>query len=85
MTALQFTELACEAGLPNGVLNIVAGFGGSRCRTRSSWGYRRRVLHTGSGPAGRHFLRYAADSNINRVSLGLGVRVPDRDERCARC
>ncbi|MGV9867126.1 aldehyde dehydrogenase [Rhodococcus koreensis] len=76
LTALRFAELAREAGLPDGVLNIVPGFGET---AGAAIGLHRdvdAVSFTGSGPVGRHFLRYSADSNIKQVSLELGGKSP---------
>ncbi|MGE2833290.1 aldehyde dehydrogenase [Mycobacterium sp. SMC-4] len=76
LTALRFAELAAEAGLPDGVLNVVPGLG----ETAGSGLARHRdvdlVCFTGSGPVGRQLLRDAADTNLKQVALELGGKSP---------
>ncbi|MGH3359926.1 MAG: aldehyde dehydrogenase, partial [Nocardioidaceae bacterium] len=76
LTALRFAELAAEAGVPDGVLNVVPGFGETAGRALGLHPDVDAVTFTGSGPVGREFLRYAADSNLKQVSLELGGKSP---------
>lgn len=76
LTALRLAELAAEAGLPNGVLNVVPGFGETAGAAVGRHPDVDAVSFTGSGPVGREFLRYAADSNLKQVSLELGGKSP---------
>ena len=76
LTALRLAELAAEAGLPDGVLNVVPGYGETAGAAIGRHMDVDAVTFTGSGPVGREFLRYAADSNIKQVSLELGGKSP---------
>ncbi len=76
LTALRLAELAAEAGLPDGVLNVVPGFGPT---AGAALGLHKDVdalVFTGSGDVGRMFMRYSADSNMKRVSLECGGKSP---------
>jgi gamma-glutamyl-gamma-aminobutyraldehyde dehydrogenase/4-guanidinobutyraldehyde dehydrogenase/NAD-dependent aldehyde dehydrogenase len=76
LTMLYFAQLAAEAGLPDGVLNVLPGFGPSAGAALGRHMDVDALTFTGSGPVGRMFLRYAADSNIKEVSLELGGKSP---------
>ena len=76
LTALRLAELAAEAGLPDGVLNVVTGFGPTAGRALGVHLDVDAIAFTGSGPTGRRFLQYAAESNIKQVSLELGGKSP---------
>ncbi|QKV96707.1 aldehyde dehydrogenase [Streptomyces sp. NA02950] len=76
LSALRLSELATEAGLPPGVLNVVTGDGPTAGRAIGLHPDVDVVAFTGSAPVGRHFLRYAADSNLKRVWLELGGKSP---------
>jgi gamma-glutamyl-gamma-aminobutyraldehyde dehydrogenase/4-guanidinobutyraldehyde dehydrogenase/NAD-dependent aldehyde dehydrogenase len=76
LTALRFAELAAEAGIPDGVLNVVPGFGPT---AGAALGRSRGVdliAFTGSGPVGRMFMNYSAESNLKQVALELGGKSP---------
>jgi gamma-glutamyl-gamma-aminobutyraldehyde dehydrogenase len=76
LTTLRFTELATEAGLPAGVLNVVPGLGHV---TGKALGLHQDVdviSFTGSNEIGREFLRYSADSNLKNVILEMGGKSP---------
>ncbi len=68
---------ADEAGLPPGVLNVIAGDGPVAGRALGLHPGVDVLAFTGSTAAGRHFLRYAADSNLKRVWLELGGKSPN--------
>ena len=76
LTALRFAELAAEAGLPDGVLNVVPGLGEVAGSALARHHDVDLVCFTGSGPVGRQLLRDAADSNIKQVALELGGKSP---------
>src|SRR5690606_21130952 len=71
LTALRLAELAIEAGLPPGVLNVVTGLG----RTAGERLVRHpdvdKIGFTGSTAVGKHINRVATDS-LKRVTLELG-------------
>ncbi|WP_088320111.1 aldehyde dehydrogenase [Kineosporia sp. R_H_3] len=76
LTLLRFAELAAEAGLPDGVLNVVPGFGPTAGAALGRHMDVDALTFTGSGQVGRLFLNYAAESNIKEVSLELGGKSP---------
>ena len=76
LTALRIAELACEAGLPNGVLNVLPGTGPEVGEPLGRHMDVDMVSFTGSTDTGRRFLRYAADSNLKEVVLEMGGKNP---------
>lgn len=76
LTALRLAELATEAGLPRGVLNIVTGGGAEVGEPLGRHPDVDMVSFTGSTVTGRRFLHYSADSNLKEVVLELGGKNP---------
>ena len=76
LTALRVAELAAEAGLPAGVLNIVTGSGAQVGEPLGRHPDVDMVSFTGSTATGRRFLNYSADSNLKEVVLELGGKNP---------
>lgn len=77
LSLLRLAELCAEAGLPDGVLNVVTGQGAV---TGEALGLHMDVdvlVFTGSGPVGRRLLEYSARSNLKRVYLELGGKSPN--------
>ncbi|MEU3612199.1 aldehyde dehydrogenase [Streptomyces sp. NPDC006872] len=77
LSALLLGRLSTEAGLPPGVLNVVTGDGPVAGRAIGLHPDVDVLAFTGSTAVGRHFLRYAADSNLKRVWLELGGKSPN--------
>src|SRR5207253_2248967 len=71
LTALRIGELALEAGLPPGVLNVVPGFGKTIGQALVDHPDVDKVTFTGSPVVGRSILRGSA-GNFKRVTLELG-------------
>ena len=76
LTTLRVAELAIEAGVPAGVLNVVTGTGKDAGEPLGLHEDVAMVSFTGSTATGRRFLRYAADSNLKRVVLECGGKNP---------
>jgi acyl-CoA reductase-like NAD-dependent aldehyde dehydrogenase len=76
LTALRIAELADEAGLPPGVLNVVPGFGPTAGAALGRHPDVDAIAFTGSGEVGRLFLSYAAESNMKQVALECGGKSP---------
>ncbi len=76
LTALKFAEIATEAGLPPGVLNVVPGGGAEVGGTLTRHPGVAKVAFTGSTEVGRGIARDAAES-VKRVSLELGGKSPN--------
>jgi len=73
----RVAALGREAGLPPGVLNVLSGDGATVGRRLGEHPDVDILTFTGSTAVGRHFLRYAADSNLKRVHLELGGKSPN--------
>ena len=73
----RVAALGTEAGLPPGALNVLSGDGAVVGRRLGEHPDVDILTFTGSTPVGRHFLRYAADSNLKRVLLELGGKSPN--------
>jgi acyl-CoA reductase-like NAD-dependent aldehyde dehydrogenase len=76
LTALRLAELAAEAGLPPGVLQVVPGFGETAGQGIGRHADVDMVAFTGSTEVGKLFLRYAGESNMKRVALECGGKSP---------
>lgn len=68
---LRFAELVAEAGFPDGVVNVVTGWGPTAGAALSRHPRVRRVAFTGGAMAARHVVRASAD-NLATLSLELG-------------
>ncbi|MEM8948006.1 MAG: aldehyde dehydrogenase [Pseudomonadota bacterium] len=76
LTALRVAELAMEAGLPRGVLNVVTGDGPGAGEPLGLHPDVDMISFTGSTETGRRFLRYSADSNLKKITLECGGKNP---------
>lgn len=76
LTALRVAELASEAGLPKGVLNIVPGGGAEVGEPIGRHMDIDMVSFTGSTVTGKRFLTYSAESNAKEVVLEMGGKNP---------
>ncbi|WP_299949800.1 aldehyde dehydrogenase [uncultured Ruegeria sp.] len=72
LTALRLAELALEAGVPPGVLNVVTGMGPDVGEPLGRHMDVDALTFTGSTEVGRYFLEYAAQSNMKEVCLEMG-------------
>jgi len=77
LSLLRLGELALEAGLPPGVLNIVTGAGAVAGSRLAEHGDVDVLAFTGSGATGRRLLEASARSNLKRVYLELGGKSPN--------
>lgn len=76
LSTLRLVALAHEAGLPDGVLNVVTGEGAIAGRALALSMDVDALAFTGSVGTGRQLMRYAAESNLKRVFLELGGKSP---------
>ncbi len=76
LTLLRMVELAHEAGLPEGVLNVVTGNGETTGNALARSMEVDILVFTGSGAIGRRLLEASAQSNLKRVYLELGGKSP---------
>jgi acyl-CoA reductase-like NAD-dependent aldehyde dehydrogenase len=72
LTAMRLAELAVEAGLPEGVFNVVPGFGHEAGEALALHMDVDAIGFTGSTRVGRKMLEYAGRSNLKRVYNELG-------------
>jgi 4-guanidinobutyraldehyde dehydrogenase/NAD-dependent aldehyde dehydrogenase len=77
LTALKVAELAIEAGIPPGVLNVVPGLGQTAGKALALHMDVDCVAFTGSTATGRAIMQYAGQSNLKRVSLECGGKSPN--------
>ena len=76
LTALRLGELIMEAGFPDGVVNIVSGFGETAGAALSAHPDVDKIAFTGSTEVGKIVLQAAA-GNLKKVSLELGGKSPN--------
>ena len=76
LSALRIAELALEAGLPRGVLNVVPGMGPDVGEPMGRHPDIDMLSFTGSTETGRRFLQYSAASNLKKIVLECGGKNP---------
>ncbi|HUO05354.1 MAG TPA: aldehyde dehydrogenase family protein [Candidatus Binataceae bacterium] len=76
LTAIRLGELICEAGIPDGVVNIITGFGPGAGSSIAEHPDIDKVAFTGSTEVGKLILKASA-GNLKRVSLELGGKSPN--------
>jgi acyl-CoA reductase-like NAD-dependent aldehyde dehydrogenase len=76
LTALRLAELATEAGVPDGVLQVVPGLGETAGQALGRHMDVDLVAFTGSTEVGKLFLRYSGESNMKRLALECGGKSP---------
>ena len=76
LTALRLGELVMEAGFPDGVVNIVPGFGETAGAALAAHSDVDKIAFTGSTEVGKLILN-AAGGNLKKVSLELGGKSPN--------
>lgn len=76
LTALRLGELLQEAGLPDGVVNIVSGYGETAGAALAAHDDVDKVAFTGSTEVGKLIVKAAA-GNLKKVSLELGGKSPN--------
>ncbi len=77
LSALRVGELIQEAGFPPGVVNILTGFGPTAGAPLARHMDVDKVAFTGSTEVGHLIMKYAAESNLKRVTLELGGKSPN--------
>ena len=76
LTALRLGELALEAGIPPGVLNVLTGPGGSAGAALAGHPGVGKIAFTGETTTGQEIMRLASN-NVKKVSLELGGKSPN--------
>lgn len=76
LTAIRLAELALEAGIPAGVLNVLPGFGPTAGKALGLHMDVDALAFTGSTDVGKLFMQYAGQSNLKKVGLECGGKSP---------
>src|SRR5829696_5519275 len=76
LTAIRLAELALEAGIPPGVLNVVTGPGGTAGASIAAHPGIGKVAFTGETTTGQEIMRLAS-GNVKKISLELGGKSPN--------
>jgi len=76
-TAIRVAQLAVEAGIPQGVFNVVPGFGHTAGKALALHMDVDCIAFTGSTATGGLIMQYAGQSNLKRVSLECGGKSPN--------
>ena len=76
LSLIRLAALTAEAGIPEGVFNVLPGFGETAGQAIGRHMDVDCVGFTGSGEVGRLFLEYAAESNMKRIVLECGGKSP---------
>ena len=77
LTALRVGELIVEAGFPEGVVNILPGYGPTAGQALARHPDVDKVAFTGSTEVGHLIMEAAAQTNLKRVTLELGGKSPN--------
>jgi acyl-CoA reductase-like NAD-dependent aldehyde dehydrogenase len=77
LTALRLGELILEAGIPEGVVNIVTGFGPTAGAALTAHMDVDKIAFTGETTTGQIIMQACAKSNMKRLSLELGGKSPN--------
>lgn len=77
LSALRLAELALEAGIPEGVLNVVPGLGEIAGKALGLHPDVDCLVFTGSTQVGKYFMQYSAQSNLKQVWLECGGKSPN--------
>ena len=77
LTALRIGELILEAGFPEGVVNILAGYGPTAGQALARHMDVDKIAFTGSTEVGHLIMQASAETNLKRVTLELGGKSPN--------
>ena len=77
LTALRMAELAIEAGIPAGVLNVLPGFGKGAGEPMALHMDIDGLVFTGSTAVGKHLMQCAGRSNLKRAYMECGGKSPN--------
>lgn len=77
LTALKLAEYCIEAGVPEGVVNVVTGYGPTAGEALARHMDVDKISFTGSIRTARALLRASGESNLKRISLELGGKSPN--------
>lgn len=76
LTALRLCPLFVEAGFPDGVINVVSGYGSTAGQALSEHMDVDKITFTGSTLTGRKIMETASKTNLKKITLELGGKGP---------
>ncbi len=76
LSAIRLAELGAEAGIPEGIFQVVPGLGEQAGKALGLHMDVDGIAFTGSGEVGKLLLQYSGQSNMKRVSLECGGKTP---------
>ena len=76
LTAIRLAELCLEAGVPEGVVNVVTGFGHEAGAAIAAHPLVDKISFTGSTEVGRLLIQASGASNLKKLTLELGGKSP---------
>lgn len=76
LTALRLCPLFVEAGFPDGVINVVSGYGSTAGQALSEHMDVDKITFTGSTLTGRKIMETASKTNLKKITLELGGKSP---------
>jgi acyl-CoA reductase-like NAD-dependent aldehyde dehydrogenase len=77
LTTLKLAEYCLEAGVPEGVVNVVTGYGPTAGEALARHMDVDKIAFTGSTRTGRALMKASGESNLKRLSLELGGKSPN--------
>ncbi len=77
LSALKLAELCSEAGIPDGVVNVITGYGATTGEYMARHMDIDKISFTGSIRTARALLKASAETNLKRLSLELGGKNPN--------
>ena len=77
LTALRLAEICAEAGIPDGVVNVVTGYGATAGEALALHMDVDKISFTGSTRTARRLMAASGESNLKRLSLELGGKSPN--------
>lgn len=77
LSALRLGQLIQEAGFPNGVVNIITGYGETAGAALAAHGDVDKCAFTGSTEVGKLIVKAASESNLKKITLELGGKSPN--------
>ena len=77
LTTFKLAEYCLEAGVPEGVVNVVTGYGATAGEAMSRHMDIDKISFTGSIRTARALMRAAGESNLKRLTLELGGKSPN--------
>lgn len=77
LSALRLGQLIQEVGFPNGVVNIITGYGETAGAALASHGDVDKCAFTGSTEVGKLIVKAAGETNLKKITLELGGKSPN--------